>query len=132
MTHVFLGGTCNDSTWRDELIPMLKCTYFNPVVDDWNESCIQREYEEKELANYQLYVITPEATGCFSIAELIHASSTGKALCMILGSWDTIEDQRRYKSFNECLKLAEKNGAIRFYSLQECADFLNTRGINYG
>ena len=31
---VFLGGTCNESTWRDELIKKLKIDYFNPVVDD--------------------------------------------------------------------------------------------------
>ena len=30
---VFLGGTCNNSTWRDELIPQLKIDYFNPVVE---------------------------------------------------------------------------------------------------
>lgn len=32
---VFLGGTCNESTWREKLIPMLKIDYFNPVVKDW-------------------------------------------------------------------------------------------------
>ena len=34
---VFLGGTCNESTWRNRIIPMLAIDYFNPVVDDWNE-----------------------------------------------------------------------------------------------
>jgi len=37
MKRVFLGGTCNNSKWRDVLIPRLKIDYFNPVVDDWNE-----------------------------------------------------------------------------------------------
>ena len=32
---VFLGGTCNNSTWREELIPQLKIDYYNPVVKDW-------------------------------------------------------------------------------------------------
>ena len=36
---VFLGGTCNNSKWRDKLIPMLNIDYFNPVVDDWTEEC---------------------------------------------------------------------------------------------
>ena len=34
---IFLGGTCNESAWRDELMPMLEDAgfeYFNPVVDD--------------------------------------------------------------------------------------------------
>ncbi len=35
MKKVFLGGTCNESTWRDRLIKLLKINYFNPVVKDW-------------------------------------------------------------------------------------------------
>lgn len=34
---VFLGGTCNNSIWRDVLIPLLTdngINYFNPVVDE--------------------------------------------------------------------------------------------------
>lgn len=36
MKRIFLGGTYNDSTWRDILMPELDKTdydYFNPVVD---------------------------------------------------------------------------------------------------
>ena len=36
---VFLGGTCAESKWREKLIPLLKCDYFNPVVDDWTPEC---------------------------------------------------------------------------------------------
>ena len=43
MKKVFLGGTCNESTWRDKLIKMLEIDYFNPVVDDWTEECYQEE-----------------------------------------------------------------------------------------
>lgn len=34
MKTIFLGGTCNNSTWRDELIPKLTNKYYNPVVED--------------------------------------------------------------------------------------------------
>lgn len=40
--NVFLGGTCAELTWREQLMPMLdkfNITYFNPVVDDWTEEC---------------------------------------------------------------------------------------------
>ena len=30
---VFLGGAGNESTWRNQIIPMLNIDYFNPVVD---------------------------------------------------------------------------------------------------
>ena len=38
---IFLGGTCNESTWRDELIPNLTIDYFNPVVKDWTPDCMK-------------------------------------------------------------------------------------------
>jgi hypothetical protein len=41
----FLGGTCNNSQWREALIPMLKIDYFNPVVKDWTP-------EWSDVANY--------------------------------------------------------------------------------
>ncbi|MGL5752690.1 MAG: nucleoside 2-deoxyribosyltransferase domain-containing protein [Paraclostridium sp.] len=47
---VFLGGTCNDSTWRDKLIPLLEdngINYFNPVVDDWNKEAQLNEIKER-------------------------------------------------------------------------------------
>lgn len=34
MKKVFLGGTCNESTWRDKIIPELLIDYFNPIVED--------------------------------------------------------------------------------------------------
>ena len=60
---VFLGGTCNESTWRDRLIPMLEMDFFNPVVDDWDEDAQGRERFEREHCDYCLYVITPKMTG---------------------------------------------------------------------
>ena len=125
MAFVFLGGTCNGSTWRDELIPLLKCSYFNPVVEDWTPECIEEEYRQKKSAGIELYVITPEATGCFSIAELISASFITRAMCALLGNWESEEDKRRYRSFDECMKLAESRGAIRCYSIEEIAQKLN-------
>jgi len=75
MIKVFLGGTWNDSTWRSDLISMLKCDFFNPVVEDWTPECIENEYREKNSSDYQLFVLTPEMTGCFSVAEFIDASN---------------------------------------------------------
>jgi len=77
MSKVFLGGTCNESTWRDELMPVLQVDYFNPVVDDWTPDC--QEEEERQKANccdVHLYVITSDMTGTFSIAEAIESAMT--------------------------------------------------------
>jgi hypothetical protein len=75
MVKVFLGGTCNESIWRELLIPMLDIDYFNPVVDDWNEECQLREIQERENADFCLYVITPLMLGMYSIAEVVDDSN---------------------------------------------------------
>ena len=73
MVTVFLGGTCNNSTWREELIEKLDLTKvypFNPVVDDWNAKAQEIEDEHKANDDLCLYVLTPEMTGHYSIFEL--------------------------------------------------------------
>lgn len=71
MGRVFLGGTCNGSTWRDDLIPLLTIPYFNPVVPDWTEAARKQEVLEKQACDIHLYVITREMIGVFSIAEAV-------------------------------------------------------------
>ena len=75
---VFLGGTCNNSTWRDRLIPLLQqnnIDFFNPVVEDWTPECQSTEEYEKEFeCDHHLYVITKEMKGVFSIAEAVHSA----------------------------------------------------------
>jgi len=77
MNKVFLGGTCNESTWRSKLIPVLDVEYFNPVVEDWTPECQQiEEYEKANVCNIHLYVITNRMKGVFSIAEAIESAMT--------------------------------------------------------
>ena len=72
MKKVFLGGTCAETTWRDELIPKLQIDYFNPVVEDWTPECQKKEEDEKENeCNIHFYCITKEMKGVFSIAEVV-------------------------------------------------------------
>lgn len=72
MNKIFLGGTCNDSTWRQELVKAIQVDFFDPVVEDWTEECQAIEMDEKEnKCNIHLYVITKDMTGVFSIAEVI-------------------------------------------------------------
>ena len=83
MKKIFLGGTCNNSTWRDELIPLLKgedgtkakLSYFNPVVEDWTSECQEEELKQRESCDICLYVITSDMTGVYSIAEIIDDSN---------------------------------------------------------
>lgn len=68
---VFLGGTCADSTWREELIPHLKLDYFNPVVTDWDDEAYEEELRQRETCDICLYVISKEMKGVYSIAEIV-------------------------------------------------------------
>ena len=72
--RVFLGGTCNESTWRDKLIPMLdekEIDFFNPVVKDWNSEAQAVEVKMKVECDVCLYTITPRMTDVYAIAEVI-------------------------------------------------------------
>lgn len=93
MTNVFLGGTCNESTWRERLIEKLlpQITYFHPVVDDWNEEAQQNEIRERENCDVCLYVLTPKMTGYYSIAEVVDDSNKRPdktVLCIINEDYD--------------------------------------------
>ena len=87
---VFLGGTCNESTWREELISLLEVDYFNPVVEDWTEECYIEELKQRKECDYCLYVITPKMTGVYSIAEVVDDSNKrpDKTVLCILNNRD--------------------------------------------
>jgi hypothetical protein len=127
MKKVFLGGTCNDSTWRESLIDLLTIDYFNPVVKDWTEECQQQELYERETCDYCLYVITPKMTGVYSIAEVVEDSNKRpeKTVFCVLTEDDITFSAHTDKSLKAVAKLVEKNGASVFASLQEVAEFLN-------
>ena len=72
---VFLGGTCNGSTWRSRIIPLLTCDYFDPVVSEWNEAARARELDAREHADIVLYALTPLMEGCYSVAEAVDDSN---------------------------------------------------------
>ena len=72
---VFLGGTCNKSTWRNKLIRKLKIRYFNPVVDDWNSEARARELSVRQRCDICLYVLTPLMTEVYAVAEVVDDSN---------------------------------------------------------
>jgi hypothetical protein len=126
---VFLGGTCNDTTWRDKLIDLLEVEYFNPVVEEWTEEARKVEDVAKQRATAQLYVITPEAVGFYSIAELterviIDPSNTVVAFLDNLDGKSWTEQQ--LKSNAKIVDLLHRNGGVVSNTLQEVADRINT------
>jgi hypothetical protein len=134
MVKVFLGGTCNESKWREELISKIRADYFNPVVDDWTEECMKEERKQREKCDFCLYTITPRMTGVFSIAEAVEDSCkrSGKVLFCVLpkDTGDTLEEifftPAQMKSLSQVGHMIVRNGGRYFTSLDAVAVFLNS------
>lgn len=115
MNRIFLGGTCADTTWRDELIPMLEARgidYFNPVVKNWTPECQAVEEDEKNnKCDVHLYVITPEMIGVYSIAEIINSCwqaqlygpHANQVIFCVMGEWS----KGQKKSFEATMRLCK-------------------------
>ena len=122
---VFLGGTCSGYKWRNDLIPMLKCDYYNSIVKNWSESDRLREVHERETADYVLYVITSGMKGVYSIAEIVDDSNKRPEKLIVCVLYDGIDKQMTY-SLRAVVNLAKSNGAEICGSLKEVADLLNS------
>lgn len=125
---VFLGGTCNGSVWRNELIPLLNIEYFDTVVEDWTSSCIDEEIKQREECTYCLYVITPEMEGCYSIAEVVDDSNKrpDKTIYCLLDKYGGKEFTiNQLKSLKQVGRLIIDNKARYYTSLKEVIKFLN-------
>lgn len=123
---LFLGGTCNESTWREELIPYLEAGYFNPVVEEWTPQDYERELEERNTCDYCLYVITPLMTGFYSIAEIIDDSNKRPAstlFCYLEEEHGKTFSPVQLKSLESVGKMVEDNGATWFRSFEELIGF---------
>lgn len=136
MKKVFLGGTCNESTWRDKLIPLLEennINYFNPVVPDWTEECYQEELKQKEICDINLFVITPLMTGVYSIAEVVDLSNKrpNNTIFAILyndkdeNGRDISFDKGQTKSLLKVLEMVRENGAKTCNIVNDHPDNLN-------
>ncbi|WP_122639856.1 nucleoside 2-deoxyribosyltransferase domain-containing protein [Romboutsia sp. Marseille-P6047] len=142
MKKVFLGGTCNGSTWREELIELLEIDYFNPVVDDWTEERMKEEIRQRETCDYCLYVITPRMTGVYSIAEVVDDSNKRPERTVFCVLKEDVNPALNYttaigtsthiyfnkgqlKSLEQVGKMVRKNGGKYFRTLEDVAEYLN-------
>lgn len=127
---VFLGGTCTGYKWRDDLIPMLKCDYYNPIVENWSEKDRERETVERETSDYVLYVITSGIKGVYSIAEVVDDSNKRPFKTLFCVLYDGIEREMEH-SLKAVENLLTENNVKTFHSLREIAYFLNNRFYDF-
>jgi hypothetical protein len=129
MRRVFLGGTCNESTWRDEMMDYLYAwgvEYFNPVVDDWNDEAYKNELREREICDYCLYTITPKMTGVYSIAEVVDDSNKRpeKTVFVVLEEAGEVFTDGQMRSLKAVATMVEKNGGKSFNDLKSASKFI--------
>jgi hypothetical protein len=130
MKKVFLGGTCNGSSWRDKLIKDLKINYFQPQSDDWTPAMMEEEIKQRAECDFCLYVITPKMTGVYSIAEVVDDSN--KRPEKTIFSYLVSDEEKEFsvaqiKSLEQTAKMIRENGASFFRTFSEIADYLNTQ-----
>lgn len=122
---VFLGGTCANSTWREELIKQLHdgVPFFDPQVAEWTEADAAREDACKPVAKYNVFVITGDALGTYSGWE-IHEEASKDASKLIFCTVGELPENQ-VKGINKIKKGLVKMGATVCESLGEIADILN-------
>merc|ERR1711998_408305 len=83
---VFLGGSCNPTTWRiEDARPRLQQTqtgYFNPQVDEWFPELMEVEFKAKQLAAVNLFVIDSETRALMSMMEAVELITTGRNVAL--------------------------------------------------
>lgn len=130
MKKVFLGGTCNESTWRNHIISMLTIDFFNPVVDDWTPECMKEELHQREICDFCLYTITAKMTGTYAIAELVDDSNKRpeKTIFVYLRNDDgDIFNKFQWKSLMAVADMVERNGGSAFTNLESAAIYINQK-----
>ncbi len=138
MSKVFLGGTCNGSTWREALIALLPPSvfYFNPVVEDWTPECRVREEDEKASSNLHLYVLTPKQTGCYAFAEIMDSVHDEDVITLVCGldgddAFGFGEGQLRSLLALQEMLLRHADTVVLFRSLELLAKWLNMEAEGY-
>jgi len=127
---VFLGGTCNMSTWRNRMMIYLheeKVEWFDPVVSDWTEAHMAKEIKERETCDFVLYAITPKMTGVYSIAEVVDDSNKrpDKTILVLLRDDEDLHFSKgQWRSLGAVAKMVTQNGGQVFDNLKSAAVYI--------
>ncbi|CAK4313198.1 unnamed protein product [Aphanomyces euteiches] len=85
---VFLGGSCNPTTWRRDIaIPLLEAaniTCYNPQVDEWYEELIELESRAKDTASFVLFVIDNLTRSIVSMNEAAEFMCCGRRVVLVV------------------------------------------------
>lgn len=92
---IFLGGSCNPTTWRtDVAIPLLESAgveYYNPQVEDWSPELVEIEARAKEEADVLLFVIDSQTRAIASMLEATEYICTGRRVVLVVQEIDHVD-----------------------------------------
>jgi len=85
---VFLGGSCDPTTWRRDIaIPLLSAhgvTYYNPQVDEWSPELVETEANAKAEARVLLFVIDGQTRAIASMLEAAEYIGDGRTVVLVI------------------------------------------------
>lgn len=88
VNQVFLGGSCDPTTWRQDVaIPFLEeegCHYYNPQVEDWSPDLMKIEAEAKLTSAVLLFVLDSQTRALATLNEIIEFSVRGQQKVIIV------------------------------------------------
>lgn len=123
----FLGGTCGTSTWRKELIPLLRddVPYFDPQLGpgEWNDEAAAAEDACKQQAALNVFVITGDALGTYSGWEICEEAHRAPEKLIFATVGELPENQ--VQGLGKIKKQLRILGATVCDSLKEIADVVN-------
>lgn len=134
---VYLGGSCNNTTWREDIaIPMLKkngLTYYNPKVGQWSKRLIPLEAAAMDNSYVLLFIISNTSRSVAAMAVAAHYIGLGcnVVLCVqhladdcILGSdklsKQAVKDYNRGRMYLS--DLANREGVPVYDSIPESVE----------
>lgn len=86
--QVFLGGSCNPTTWRKTVsIPALVAAgvaFYNPQVDDWKPELVALEAAAKQDSEQLLFVIDGQTRAIASILEATEYACSGRQVVLVV------------------------------------------------
>jgi len=87
---IFLGGSCNPTTWRaDVAIPLLEknnVKYFNPQVENWTPDLMIQEQCAKKSAKVLLFVVDGITRGIASMVEIAELLTIGRKVVLVINN----------------------------------------------
>jgi hypothetical protein len=86
--QVFLGGSCNPTTWRRDIaVPELtkhKITFYNPQVENWSPALMRTELKYKEQSSVLFFVIDDQTRAIASMVEVAEYLSRDRYMVVVI------------------------------------------------